>query len=200
MKRKLLFLSAVLMCFAIAAAGTLAYFVDEDTAHNVVTTGGVNIEVIEQMKDGDTLVDFPQEGISDVMPGTSVSKIVQVKNTGKADAWIRVHVSMSIKSVDGSDLPLELENGTPAMTFKVMDGWVAGEDGYFYYKTPVAPEKLTDALFEEVLFDGAIGNEYQNCTANLVVGAQAVQSANNVIPDGGDVTDIVGWPAEEGEK
>ena len=52
-------------------------------------------------------------------------------------------------------------------------------------------------LFNEVLFSSAMGNEYQNCTAKIFVSAQAVQSANNPIPEGGTVTDIPGWPEPE---
>lgn len=194
MKRKTLFLAAIVVCIAIAATGTLAYFNAEDTAHNVITTGGVKIEVVEQMKDGDTLVDFPEEGISGVMPGASVSKIVQVKNTGASEAWIRIRVSMAIQGEDGSDLPLLLNNGDFAMSFTVMDGWEDGGDGYYYYQKPVAADAMTDVLINEVHFALAMGNEYQNCTANILINAQAVQSANNAIPDGGNVADVDGWP------
>lgn len=70
-----------------ARRGTLAYFTSENTAHNVITSGGVNIEVVEktQGKDG-VLVDFPKEGVRGVMPGSDVSKIVSVKNTGESEA------------------------------------------------------------------------------------------------------------------
>ena len=47
MKKKLLMLSAVAICIAILAAGTLAFFTAEDTAHNVITTGGVDIKLYE---------------------------------------------------------------------------------------------------------------------------------------------------------
>ena len=47
MKRKLLILSVLVICIATLAAGTLAYFTSEGTAHNVITTGGVEIAVQE---------------------------------------------------------------------------------------------------------------------------------------------------------
>ena len=47
MKRKLLILSVLAICLAILAAGTFAYFTSEDTAHNVITSGGVKIAVQE---------------------------------------------------------------------------------------------------------------------------------------------------------
>ena len=45
MKRKLLLLSVMVICIAIAAVGTLAFFTTDAIAHNVITTGGVDIEL-----------------------------------------------------------------------------------------------------------------------------------------------------------
>ena len=47
MKRKLLILSVLAICVAALATGTLAYFTAEGKAHNVTTTGGVDIAVRE---------------------------------------------------------------------------------------------------------------------------------------------------------
>ena len=188
MKKKLFSLAVICICLSVVSAGTLAYYTANETAHNVITSGGVNIEVVEQMQNGDTLIDFPAEGISGVMPGTSVSKIVRVENTGASDAWIRVKVSEKMTSAEGADL------SAGVMTYKVKEGWIDGGDGYYYYNEPVAPADSTDVLFETVNFDAAMGNEYQNCTANILIYAEAVQSANNAIPENGDVTDIQGWP------
>ena len=133
MKKKILLAAAVMICLAVGASGTLAYFTSENTAHNVITSGGVNIEVVEktQGKDG-VLVDFPKEGVRGVMPGSDVSKIVSVKNTGESEAWIRVQVESVIKAADGADLPLTIENVGPVMTYTVGGGWSLGEDGYYY--------------------------------------------------------------------
>lgn len=69
MKKKILLVTALVICLAIAAAGTLAYFTSEDEAHNVITSGDVTIELVEQTEQEDgTLADFPEEGIRGVMP------------------------------------------------------------------------------------------------------------------------------------
>lgn len=198
MKRKLLILSALVICVATLAAGTLAYFNAEGTAHNVITSGGVGIQLIEKTKSGDTLVDFPEDGLSGILPGTSASKIVSVENTGSADAWIRVKVEMTITGSDGEALPLEIggaDSVIPVITFTPGESWTLGEDGYYYYNAAVASGKSTETLFEEVYFAAQMGNEYQNCTANLVVTAQAVQTANN----GDSALTAAGWPAETQE-
>lgn len=194
MKNKMMLAALVTICLAVAVSGTLAYFTAEDTAHNVITSGGVNIEVVEKMKDeGGAELDFPADGVKGVMPGTEVSKIVSVKNTGENEAWIRVQVEATIKAADGSALPLDIEGVGPVMTYTVDDSWTRGRDGYYYYNEPVAADESTAILFDAVAFAPEMGNEYQNCTANIVISAQAVQTANN----GGNVYEANGWPAED---
>ena len=194
MKKKLLLLAAVIACIAIAVTGTLAYFSADDTAHNVITTGGVNIKVVEQTRNDDkTLVDFPEEGIQGVMPGTSVAKIVRIQNTGVSEAWIRVKMDTSILDEQGEDLPLTIgDSEKTVVEFSVLTGWLDGGDGYWYYEKPVSAGEMTDTLLEEVFFSKEMGNEYQNCTANLLICAEAVQTANT----GETVLDAQGWPEE----
>lgn len=84
MKRKLLILSVLAICVAIVAAGTLAYFTAEDTAHNVITSGGVDIELKEW---ADEAKQTPFEDVTGIMPGVTVTKIAEIKNTGASEAW-----------------------------------------------------------------------------------------------------------------
>ena len=83
MKRKLLLLSVLAICVATLAAGTLAYFSADGTARNVITTGNVSIAV-EEWADADKTQPF--EDLTGIMPGTTVTKIAEVRNTGEADA------------------------------------------------------------------------------------------------------------------
>ena len=192
MKKKLVALAVIAVCLTMIASGTLAYFTDEQRVHNVLTSGGISIQVVEKTKgEGGVMVEFPKEGIRGIMPGTTVSKTVQVQNTGANEAWIRVKVDSSIVGVDGKSLTLNLQDGTAVMSYSILDGWQSGADGYFYYEKPVPVQTLTTPLFETVRFDPKMGNEYQNCTANLVISAQAVQTANN----GDTAMDAAGWPA-----
>ena len=187
MKKKLIVLAAVVVCIAIAASGTLAYFTAEDTATNVITSGSVKIDVVEVMDDGKP---FPEEGITGIMPGQTVSKIVTVKSTGTGDAWIRVKLDANIVSAKGEKLD------TGVMEYKLNlseSGWIDGGDGYYYYTQPVSYGEETAVLLEEVSFSKLMGNEYQSCTATVKVLAEAVQVKHNEIPEGGDVTDVAGW-------
>ncbi len=198
MKRKLIACSILAICLCICCGGTLAYFSTTDTARNVITAGNIGIQIVEKMKVGDTELDFPQKGISGVMPGTTVSKIVSVANTGDGEAWIRVKVETSLLNADGAPLSgkIKTAKGTtvPALSFAVEDGWVLGEDGYYYYTSSVPAGKSTGVLFREVGFAREMNNDYQNCTANIQIYAQAVQTIHNPIPENGTVEDIPGWP------
>lgn len=188
MKKKILLAAAVVICLTIAVSGTLAYFTFEDTAHNVITSGGVSIEVVEKTKgEGETEVDFPKEGITGVMPGTEVSKIVSVKNNGNSEAWVRVKVDATITPAEGEE-----KLSSDVMTYTVSGDWTK-EGDYYYYNNKVPAGESTSILFDTVKFAPEMGNEYQNCRANIVISAQAVQTANN----GTTVMDAQGWPAGE---
>lgn len=181
MKKKLLILSLAAICLAITAIGTLAYFTSEGTAHNVITTGGVEIGVQEW---ADVEKTKPFEDLTGVMPNTTVTKIAEIKNTGASDAWVRVKVEKNIKlqGEGTSDTSLvELTLNTADWTEK---------DGYYYYKEALKPGEVTAPIFTAVTFKPDMGNEYQNATATVDVTAQAVQTANN----GDTVMDAKGWP------
>ena len=54
MKRKIWIIVLALISIASMASSTMAYFTGEDRAHNVITTGGVHIALVEQQRTGDT--------------------------------------------------------------------------------------------------------------------------------------------------
>ena len=181
MKKKLLILSLAAICLAITAIGTLAYFTSEGTAHNVITTGGVEITV-QEWADEDKQTPF--EDLEGIMPGMAVTKIAEIKNTGASDAWVRVKVEKNIElqGEGTSDTSLvELTLNTADWTEK---------DGYYYYTKVLKPGEVTAPIFTAVTFKPDMGNEYQNATATVDVTAQAVQTANN----GATVMDAQGWP------
>ena len=181
MKRKLLLLSVLAICVATLAAGTLAYFSADGTARNVITTGNVSIAV-EEWADADKTQPF--EDLTGIMPGTTVTKIAEVRNTGEADAWIRVRLTGDIRLTG---------DGTPDPSLVKPDlnttDWTE-RDGYYYSTKALKPGEVTAPIFTAVTFGTAMGNEYQNATATVDVFAQAVQTANN----GATVLDAQGWP------
>lgn len=181
MKRKLLILSVLAICIATLAAGTLAYFTSEGKAHNVLTTGGVEITVQEWADEEKTK---PFEDLSGIMPGMTVTKIAEIKNTGASDAWVRVKVEKNIK-LQGEGTP-----NTALVELKLNAADWTEKDGYYYYTKALKPGEVTAPIFTAVTFNATMGNEYQNATATVDVFAQAVQTANN----GDTVMDAQGWP------
>ena len=183
MKRKLLILSVLAICIATLAAGTLAYFTSEGTAHNIITTGGVEITVRE-WADEDRQTPF--EDLTGIMPGMTVTKIAEIKNTGVSDAWVRVKVEKSIQ-LQGEGTP---DTGLVELALNTTD-WTE-RDGYYYYNKALKPGEVTAPIFTAGTFNAAMGNEYQNATAHVKVIAYAVQSANN----GDSPQAAKGWPSD----
>ncbi len=188
MKRKIFIVALIVICLSLTAYGTMAYFTAGETAHNVITSGQISIDLQEWADEAKTQP-FPGDGVTGVMPGAEVTKIVEIKNTGTGDAYIRVKVSKSI-TLD-EDVEGEVDLGLLILDFD-QEYWTLGGDGYYYYNVPLAPGKVTEPLFASVTFDVSMGNIYQNSTAAVDVAAYAVQAANN----GASVMEAAGWPEE----
>lgn len=183
-KRKVLALTLAVALVAICAVGSVAYFTDRGTATNVITTGGVKIDLLETaVKDGELV---PFENVVGVMPGGDVSKIVEVKNIGESDAYIRVSVDKALTLAEGQEGEVDLSLVT--LNFNT-EAWTEA-DGYYYYNSPLKPGETTAPLFTAVSFSADMGNLYQNSSLTVNVSAQATQVANN----GTNSLTAAGWP------
>ena len=192
MKKRLLTISIIITCLATIASGTLAYFTAADVAHNVITSGNVGIELIEEAIDPtDPTKKIPFEDVDGILPGEDVSKIVSVKNDGAAQAWVRIKADVRITLAED-------RTGEPDVSLIGID-WNTADweriDDYWYYKFPLDIGTTTTPLFTTVTFDKLMDNMYQGCSTEIDVSAQAVQTANN----GTAVTEALGWPADAEE-
>ena len=189
MKKKTVTLALIAALLAICAIGTTAFFTDRGKATNVITTGGVKIDLLETaVKDGELA---PFEDVEGVMPGMEVSKIVEVKNIGESDAYIRVSVEKAIALAENREGEVDLS--LVKLDINTAD-WTE-QDGYYYYNSALKPGETTKPLFTAVTFDEAMGNLYQQSTATVTVNAEATQVANN----GTDALTAAGWP-QSGEE
>ena len=184
MNKKLVTLFISLLLISVVVTGTLAYFTKEsDPVHNVITTGNVDIKLIEKTLINGVEEDF--EDVSGVMPGQSVSKRVRVENTGSGDAWVRIYVKPAIELKDKTP-------GDPSVLSIDFDtaNWTQQGD-YWYYNHVLTTGATTPNLFENVTFTGEdMGNVYQGSTVTVTVRAEAVQSANNT----NSALTAGGWP------
>lgn len=185
-KQKLLTLSAVAIVAALSAYGSVAYFTAEDTARNVITAGKVKIELQEKMLTPDGEKTVPFEDQLGVMPGSEVSKIVEVKNTGGQDAWVRVSVNKAIELAEG----VEDEVNLSLISFDLNTDYWTEKDGFYYYTAKLAPGHTTEPLFTAVTFAKTMSNQYQNSKAILTVIAYATQTVHN----GSTALEAAGWP------
>ena len=150
------------------------------------------------------------------MPGKTVNKDVQVKNTEKYNQFIRVNLQVSIinngqdgttalevynivKTSDGKYVldgkeDLELEFTDHLGTAITVGNWIDGEDGYFYYIDNVSGGSHTNTLLNSVTLHSTAGNEYRGMNFNINVNAESVQASNDAVLDVwfSDVKDIEG--------
>lgn len=98
MKKKILIVAVAVILIAMMVSGTLAYFTAEDQVENIFTIGSVEIEIYEN--DAPTTETELMLGkltpVVNAVPSQDVSyinKAVDVKNTGKNEAFIRVHIA-----------------------------------------------------------------------------------------------------------
>ena len=172
MKKKLFVIAMAMLLLAGVTAGTVAYFTTKTVAHNVITTGEIDIELVETMKTPEGEKEWDDQ--TGIMPGQEVSKIVRVHNVGPNPAWVRVKVTKSVKV--GNTI---LSDDVLTMNFNT-DQWQY-KDGYYYYKEALKAENgITVPLFTNVHFAGAeMGNDYQNARIEISVQAEGIQYQNN---------------------
>ncbi len=187
MKKKIAAAALIVSMLSISAMGTLAYFTDTGIAHNVITSGKVDITLNDAM--GYDEDKQPVRELKGVMPGVTYDKVVSVTNEADSqNAWVRIKLEKVIEPALGveaeSDPTLAIINFPKESKWK----WVEDED-YWYYTDILKPGDTTENLFETVTIDKNMGNEYQNSTVKILVTAEAVQADNN----GGTYTEIKSW-------
>lgn len=192
MKKKILYAAVLCILLSLAANGTLAYFTAEDTARNVITSGKVDIAIEEWQQTDAGLVAYPSQPIA-VMPATEVSKIVTVKNLD-AESFIRAKLDVTVKDPDGKVMQIRGDTLNKIITLTMNTTDWTYMDGWWYCNDAIRTEKSTNPLMTGVIFDGPnMTNDYQNCTVEIYVYAQAVQTANNLE----SALEAAGWPEEQ---
>ena len=183
--------------------GTLAWFTSEDSVTNVFETGKVT------QPDGGNGVEIYEKFTppTNLVPGDTTDKLVQIKNTTSYDSFIRVKITPTWVDGDGEvddTLPvnniglnfvegrvvdigkIEIEGEGEGKTIKNV-GSFAGKwveyDGYYYYINKVAGGGFTNTLLKSVKFNTIEGNskednDYRGKTFNVKVDADSIQADN----------------------
>lgn len=192
MKRKLAVGGVVLAAVALITVGTLAYLVSEGRATNTITTGTVEIELKEYsvytpaanpedpvpgdaIESENVLYTDPDK----VVPGDEVDKIPVITNTGTADCWVRMQVTLIPPEQDLVQRGAQ-QSGLAALIDMDYDevNWTL-EGDWYYYKESLAPGEAAPPLFTQVSLSQEMDNTFRGATFSIDLQADAVQSKNN---------------------
>ena len=188
MKKRILII-ALILCLVVAAGATYAYYTTNVVTHNVITSAGIDVELIEQQNVGGELVPYPDEKIG-IIPGVSVSKVVSAKSL-EQPAWLRMSCTFRVEDLNGKDMGFTAEQLAAAIHLDIDTTSWQFRDGWYYYKAALGSGGTTKPLFTTVSFSGPnMGNEYQNCSLFIDVKLEAIQQAHN----GTTYTEAY-WPA-----
>ena len=187
MKKKILYITAIVFMLSIITGGTLAYFNTSETATNVITTGGVAIDVLVN---GSVQSDYDDP--IPIMPATKVDRSITVRSTEQA-AWIRVNYKLAVFDADGQKMDISDEELEKVVLITPDNTNWTQKDGWWYCNTAMKAGETTTPLFEQVAFSGPdMDNKYQLCKVVIDIQAQAVQQANNK----NAATEALGWPED----
>ena len=174
-KKKILAVALAASMAVLAVGGSsLAYFTDTDHADNTFTVGNVDIKLTEPK--------WTQDDHQDVYPGEPLAKDPTVTNIGDNPAVIRVKVTKPDyvhTRVGNSDAGLN----------KVNDDWKQVGEYYYYTKVlatdqnadTTLPNEVTTALFDYIVLDKSVENDFSGAIQSVQIDVQAVQ-AQGIMP------------------
>ena len=187
-KQKILALSIVAIMLTLVVGGTSAFFANSGTSHNIITTSGVKIELIEDTEEvGNDGRQIPFTNIVGAMPGDRISKIPKIKNVDESEVFVRMRVTANVEYADG-----RVNKISPsALGLDISRSW-SPKNGYYYYMYSLASGETTRALFTTVVIPGKLADEYAGAKYTIKIYGEAVQTAHN----GTDPLEAQGWPGE----
>ncbi len=187
-KQKVFAIALVVLLGTLAVGGTSAYFASSSVAHNIITTGGVTIELIEDTDEiGEDGRPVPFVNIEDAMPGDRISKMPKIKNVDSGEIYVRMRVMPRVEYPNGRVDKMTFSAFSP----DISRSW-SPKDGYYYFTRPLASGETTNALFTTLTIPKYLDEDQEGAKYIIKIKGEAVQRANN----GETVFDAQGWPGE----
>jgi len=200
-KKKILIIALAVCLVAIVSMGTLAWFSASDKIVNdfhVATDSqsktDFSVDVVEEVTVGDNITANNNGGYTynKVLPGDTLEKKVEVKNTGAYDQYIRVLVEISDgakwSAALGADYQFEncFIGFDPTMWVNIDTEYDSTADKIIvvaYYKDVLTADSTNNSitLFEKVKIPEELTVEESNalgCSFDITVKAHAIQSEN----------------------
>lgn len=170
MKKKILTAALAVALIAIMVGGSLAYFTAEDQVSNTFTIGSVQIDIYENgaATQSDTIAFgklTPVVNTADPSQDESYfDKVVDVKNTGANDAYIRTHIAIPTVLIDY----LQLDTNTEGWSDVVITTAQNGAYTVFTYDhlASVAPGTFTAELLQGAYLKSNVDLE-ENASGDL---------------------------------
>lgn len=190
----LLCVSAATVFAASAVGTTLASWRISSGSTHVAQTAAVSGRIVEEY-----------EPVTNVHPGSTVERLVNIENTGSVDSVIRVKVDKAWgaeRNEAGMLIPDDTVSPDNILIDYNEDYWQYDEkDGYFYYRAALEPGEVTaEPLFEEYTIDPATGPEFMGMEAEILVKMECVQAAFGGPSVWGKTCEELGFTYEAPEK
>lgn len=151
----------LLLTVAMAIGGTVAYlFTSSQDVQNTFTPAKVGNHIVED-----------NEGT--VKQDVEVQNSIKGETTDVVDAYIRATFVVNWKDSTGAYL---IPAKSTDYVVEYGSNWVKGSDGFYYYKSSVAPGKYTDVFIESLKVADGVSAPKDGYTLNVEILSQSVQA------------------------
>ena len=134
-----------------------------------------------------TEIDEKYQAPSALLPSQRVEKMVNVKNTGQTDAFIRVKVDKAFGDIDEEGCfaaDTALDTDVIRISFDQTGAWTFAEDGYWYYTQVLkAGETTRVPLMDSYVLSPAAGNEYKGKQGRIIIRMESVQAEGEAVAE-----------------
>lgn len=137
-----------------------------------IVTAVIGVSAAYMMRKTDTLTTVLEPG--QVSCEMILDDGFYVTNTGDTEVYVRAAMVVVWEDDDGGIYAKRQPGGTDYVMTVNEDDWFLGDDGYYYYRDPVAVGETTRALVWDISANGAGAPE--GYTLSVKVAASAIQS------------------------
>ena len=154
-KKAITVIVSVLKLISVSVGATVAYLIAKTPSiENSLQTATVSCAV-----QGDTSAELKSN--------------ITIKNTGNTDAYLRAKILVVWKSDNGvvsANMPVA---GTDYTLTVGSTNWLLGSDGYYYYRSSVAPDSVSETLISSTTL---LSERPEGYSLSVQIYASAIQS------------------------
>lgn len=134
-KKIIIFVTIFLLLISTIVVSTIAYLNKINKKQNDFVIGTIVPQILQDYNE----IDNSRENI-------------RIKNVGNSPIYIRATILYYFQNSDGQIIDgVPVQNADYSLIFSSSENWVKGSDGYYYYKSIINPEEITDNLIDRCL-------------------------------------------------